>query len=55
MKYSEAETDYYLKLLEIETGLDDISDYIYYPDLAGLDPQAESSEIAAKIIADRRI
>lgn len=53
-EYTEAEIDYYLKLLESETGLDNVSDYIYYPDEVGLDMQADIPEIIAKILEDRR-
>lgn len=53
-EYTEAETGYYLKLLELETGLDDVSDYIYYPDEVGLDPEADAAEITAKILEDRK-
>lgn len=34
-EYSESETDYYLNALEIETGLINISDYIFYPETVG--------------------
>lgn len=53
-EYSESETDYYIKVLECETGLDNISDYIFYPDEMGLDIDAEVSEIIAKILSDRK-
>ena len=46
-EFSESENDYWLNVLEKETGLD-ISDYIYYPDMYGLDMDAESDEIAEK-------
>ncbi|MDY4414130.1 MAG: hypothetical protein SPE43_07200 [Ruminococcus sp.] len=51
-EFSESENDYWLNVLEKETGLD-ISDYIYYPDMYGLDMDAESDEIAEKILSDR--
>lgn len=50
----ESETDYFLKVLEAETGLDDISDYIYYPDEAMLDMDVDVSEITAKILKNRK-
>lgn len=53
-EYSEAETDHYLKLLKLETGLKNISDYIFYPNLVGLDMRAEVPEIIAKILEDRK-
>lgn len=48
----EATTDYFIQVLEIETGLDDVSDYIYWPDVVGLDLHAGLDEITAKILAD---
>lgn len=53
-EYSEPETDYYLKALELETGLVNISDYIFYPDSVGLSLQADISEIISKILSDRK-
>ena len=53
-EYSESETDYQLKVLERETGLINLSDYIFYPDKVGLDMDAGSAEIIAKILADRK-
>lgn len=53
VEYSESEIDYWIEILSKETCLD-VSDYIYYPDLYGLDADAEYNEIAKKIIADRK-
>ncbi|MDE7201158.1 MAG: hypothetical protein K2O91_04445 [Lachnospiraceae bacterium] len=50
----EATNDYFLQVLEVETGLDDVSDYIYWPDQIGLDLHASLNEITAKILADRK-
>lgn len=50
----ESEIDYFIKLLEVETGLEDVSDYIYYPDSVGLDMDADVPEITAKILKDRK-
>lgn len=50
----EEETDWYLEFLKINTGLDNLSDYIFYPDLVGLDRNADLNQIADKIIADRK-
>ena len=50
--YSEAETDYWIEVLEKVTGLP-VSDYIYFPYLMGLEPEADEAEIAEKIIEDR--
>ena len=53
-EYSESETDYQLKILEQETGLCNISDYIFWPNLAGMRLDADISEITAKILADKK-
>jgi len=52
-EYSESETDYQLMLLEKETGLSNVSDYIFYPNLVGLEMEADISEIITKILTDR--
>jgi len=39
--------------LELETGISNISDYIFYPDAAGLNRDADEPEIIAKILEDR--
>lgn len=52
--YDEEETDYYLELLQKETGLSNFSDYIFWPDEVGLDLDAEFSEIIAKIFEDMK-
>ena len=54
MDFEEVEMDWWLEYLEINTGLDNLSDYIFYPDLIGLDLEATLEQIAAKIIADRK-
>lgn len=54
MSLEEEETDWYLEFLEINTGLDNLTDYIFYPDLVGLDRNADLNQIADKIIADRK-
>ena len=43
-----------MEYLEINTGLDNLTDYIFYPDLIGLDFDATLEQIADKIIADRK-
>lgn len=48
-----AEMDWWLNYLRINTGLENLTDYIFYPDFFGLDRQAGLDEIAEKIIADR--
>lgn len=50
----EASMDYLLEVLEVETGLDDFSDYIYYPENVGLDPNPELNEIIARVLSDRK-
>lgn len=54
LDHREAEMDWWLKYLEINTGLDNLTDYIFYPNLCGLDSQATLEQIADKIIADRK-
>ena len=49
-----AELDWWLNYLRINTGLENLTDYIFYPDFFGLDRQASLAEIAEKIIADRK-
>lgn len=46
--------DYWIRYLELNTGLPNLSDYIFWPGLAGLDENASLEEIANKIIADRK-
>lgn len=54
-EYSESEMDSKLELLEQETGLSNISDYIFCPDEIGLALDAEPSEIVEKILSDKKI
>lgn len=49
---SEAEMDYWIEYLTVNTGLEDLSDYIFYPDTKGLDSDASLEQIASKIISD---
>ena len=46
--------DWWLEYLKINTGLVNLSDYIFYPNLVGLNLQATLEQIADKIIADRK-
>lgn len=46
--------NYFVEILEVETGLDNVTDYIYYPQLAGLEPDASEEDIIKKIIADKK-
>lgn len=50
----ESAMDYLLEVLEVETGLEDFSDYIFYPDSVGLNPDAGPDEIIAKVLSDRK-
>ena len=52
--YNEEEMDYYLELLQKETGLSNFSDYIFWPNEIGLDLDAEFPEIIAKIFEDMK-
>lgn len=54
LKCNEAEMDYWCKFLKINTGLRNITDYIFYPDKVGLNGEASLEEIADKIITDRK-
>lgn len=49
---SESEMDYWIEYLTVNTGLPDLTDYIFYPDIKGLDGNASLDEIADKIISD---
>lgn len=49
---SESEMDYWIEYLTLNTGLPDLTDYIFYPDMKGLDVNASLEEIADKIISD---
>ena len=53
LHHDEAETDWWLKFLKVNTGLENLTDYIFYPDLIGLDGNASLEQIADKIIEDR--
>ncbi len=54
LTHKEAETDWWLTFLKINTGLDNLTDYIFYPVFVGLDAQATLEQIADKIITDRK-
>lgn len=54
MSFRGAELDWWLEHLKLNTGLDNLTDYIFYPDFFGLSRQAGLDEIAEKIIADRK-
>ena len=54
LHHDEAEMDWLLKYLEVNTGLTNLSDYIFYPDLIGLDRNSSLEQIADKIIEDMK-
>lgn len=54
LKHDEAELKWWLQFLKINTGLENLSDYIFYPNLIGLDRNSSLEQIAEKIIVDRK-
>lgn len=52
--FEEDEMDWWLEYLEINTGLDNLTDYIFYPNFFGLELDAALEQIADKIIEDRK-
>ena len=50
----EAELDQYIKILEVETGLDYVSDYFFWPESVGLEKNPGVEKIVQKILEDRR-
>lgn len=54
LKHDEPEMHYWLKYLILNTGLTNLTDYIFYPHTIGLDKNASLEQIADKIIADRQ-
>ena len=54
LHHDEAEMDWWLKYLEVNTGLTNLSDYIFYPNLMGLDRNSSLEQIADKIIEDMK-
>ena len=53
-KELEAVSEYFLDVLAVETGLHNVSDYIYCPNEIGLDLHADLEEITARILADSK-
>lgn len=49
----EATLDYYIKVLKVETGLNNITDYIYYPELVGAKGDDDDT-IMERILNDRK-
>ncbi len=54
LKHNDVEMDWWLEYLKLNTGLVNLTDYIFYPNLVDLSPQAGLEQIADKIIADRK-
>lgn len=54
LNYDEPVMHYWIKYLIVNTGLRNLTDYIFYPDAIGLDKNASLEQIADKIIADRQ-
>ena len=54
LEHEEAEMDWWLDYLTLNTGLSNLTNYNFYPQLVGLDSQATLEQIADKIIADRK-
>lgn len=53
--YGEAINNYFLDILKLETGLDNIIDYMYNPDEIGMDRHASVEEITERIITDKKL
>lgn len=54
LNHNEAEMLWWFKYLKVNTGLENITDYVFYPDFFGLDGDASLEEIAEKIIEDKK-
>lgn len=54
VEFSESDTDYWLQYLEINTGLPNVSDYIFYPELVGMEGDPSMEEVVEKIISDSK-
>lgn len=52
--HGEAINGYFIDVLKLETGLDNVFDYLYNPDEVGMDRHASIEEITERIIADRK-
>ena len=50
----QATMDYYVEVLEVETGLPNVSDYIFWPNEVGMDLNASAEEIIERIISDKK-
>lgn len=54
LNHDEPEMHYWITYLIVNTGLNNLTDYIFYPDAVGLDRNASLEQIADKIIADKQ-
>lgn len=54
LNHDEPEMHYWITYLILNTGLKNLTDYIFYPDAVGLDRNASMDQIADKIVADRQ-
>lgn len=54
LEHNEEEMDWWIDFLEINTGLENLTDYIFYPNLVGMDRDSSLEQIADKIIKDRK-
>lgn len=54
LEHEEAEMGWWLNYLKINTGLVNLTDYIFYPDLVGIDMEASLEQIADRIIEDMK-
>lgn len=53
LNHNEAEMNWWFEYLKVNTGLENITDYVFYPDFFGIDADATLEEIADKIIEDK--
>lgn len=52
--HKEFEIGWYIDYLKVNTGIINISDYIYYPESVGIAYNASMNQIAERIIEDRK-
>lgn len=52
-KHNEIEQSWCLNFLKLNTGLENVTDYFFYPTLVGLDENSSLEQIADKINADK--
>lgn len=54
VEFDDAIMEYFLDVLKVETGLRNITDYIYYPDQLGMEMNASIDCIIERIIKDKK-